>query len=186
MGPPGTSHFSIVDRYGNAVSMTSTIEMAFGSRVMFRGLLLNNELTDFSRTPKEDNKWVANRVQGSKRPRSSMAPTIVFDKKDNPVLVIGSPGGSRIINYVAKTIIAILDWEMDVQHAIDLGHFVNRNGPIELEADTDITKHAEALRQLGHKVKMSTLTSGLHAILIKPDQLVGGADSRREGVVMGE
>ncbi|MFC1664002.1 gamma-glutamyltransferase [Pseudomonadota bacterium] len=183
---PGTSHFSIVDRYGNVLSMTSTIEMAFGNRVMVRGLLLNNELTDFSRVPKQNDNWVANRVEGGKRPRSSMAPTIVFDNKDNPILVIGSPGGSRIINYVAKSIIAILDWKMDVQKAIDLGHFVNRNGPIELEANTKTAQYEEKLRLRGHKVKTNKLTSGLHAILIKPNQLIGGADSRREGVVMGE
>ena len=141
--------------------MTTTIEMAFGSRVMTRGILLNNELTDFSRIPKLNGRWIANRVEGGKRPRSSMAPTIVFDEKGSPVLAIGSPGGSRIINYVAKTIIAILDWKMDVQQAIDLGHFVNRNGPIELEANTDIAQYADALRERGHVVKISTLTSGI-------------------------
>ncbi|WP_282606815.1 gamma-glutamyltransferase [Pelagibius sp. Alg239-R121] len=183
---PGTSHFVIRDSYGNAVSMTTTIETGFGSRVMVRGFLLNNELTDFSRAPEKDGKVIANRVEGGKRPRSSMAPTIVFDADGEPVLLIGSPGGSRIINYVAKTLVAVLDWEMDIQKAIDLGHFVNRNGATDLEQGTDAEAYKETLEGLGHEVKVRDLNSGLHGIVIAKDKLVGGADPRREGMVLGD
>ena len=183
---PGTSHFVIRDSYGNAVSMTTTIETGFGSRVMVRGFLLNNELTDFSRAPEKDGKVIANRVEGGKRPRSSMAPTIVFGADGEPVLLIGSPGGSRIINYVAKTLVAVLDWEMDIQKAIDLGHFVNRNGATDLEQGTDAEAYKETLEGLGHEIKVRDLNSGLHGIVIAKDKLVGGADPRREGLVLGD
>ncbi len=183
---PGTSHFVIRDSYGNAVSMTTTIETGFGSRVMVRGFLLNNELTDFSRTPEKDGKPIANRVEGGKRPRSSMAPTMVFDASGEPTLLIGSPGGSRIINYVAKTLVAVLDWDMDIQQAIDLGHFVNRNGATDLEEGTEAAGYKEALEALGHEVKIRDLNSGLHGIVITKDGLVGGADPRREGTVLGD
>ncbi|MEO0569969.1 MAG: gamma-glutamyltransferase, partial [Pseudomonadota bacterium] len=132
---PSTSHISIVDRYGNALSMTTTIENAFGSRLMARGFLLNNELTDFSFRSHRDGVPVANRIEPGKRPRSSMAPTIVL-KDDKPVLVIGSPGGSRIIGYVAKSIVAHLDWGMDVQQAVSLPHLLNRFGTYDVEAGT--------------------------------------------------
>lgn len=184
---PGTSHFSIVDRAGNIVSMTTTIETGFGSRLMAGGFLLNNEMTDFSFVPEKDGRPIANRVEGGKRPRSSMSPTIVFDQDWNPVLVIGSPGGSRIINYVAKTIIAVLDWGLDIQAAINLGHFVNRNGDIDLEADTEVLRFREALEFRGHTVHARDLNSGLHGIHFAEDgSLYGAADPRREGTVMGE
>jgi gamma-glutamyltranspeptidase/glutathione hydrolase len=182
----GTSHFVIRDGEGNAVSMTTTIETGFGSRVMVRGFLLNNELTDFSFRPAVDGRSVANRVEGGKRPRSSMAPTIVL-RDGKPVLLIGSPGGSRIIAYVAQTIIGILDWGMDPQAAINVGHVVNRNGATDLEAGTDAADLASSLTALGHKVQVRDLNSGLHAIQIGLDgKLVGGADPRREGVVLGD
>lgn len=184
-GRPGTSHFVIRDAMGNAVSMTTSIETGFGSRVMVGGFLLNNELTDFSFTPEKDGKAVANRVEGGKRPRSSMSPSIVF-KDEQPYLLLGSPGGSRIINYVAKTIIAVLDWGMEPQQAIDLGHFVNRNGATDLEEGTAVVSYQAALEALGHEVKIRDLNSGLHAILIKDGKLAGGADPRREGLVMGQ
>jgi gamma-glutamyltranspeptidase/glutathione hydrolase len=182
---PGTSHFVIRDRYGNALSMTTTIETGFGSRVMTNGFLLNNELTDFSRAPEKDGRPVANRIEAGKRPRSSMAPTMVF-KDGEPYLLVGSPGGSRIINYVAKTLVAILDWNLDVQAALDLGHFVNRNGATDLEEGTEAADLKEALEARGHQVKVRDLNSGLHAILIKDGQLIGGADPRREGVALGD
>ena len=182
---PGTSHFVIVDRYGDMVSMTTTIETGFGSRLMTNGFLLNNELTDFSRAPESDGKLIANRVEGGKRPRSSMSPTIVF-QDGQPVLLTGSPGGSRIINYVAKSIIAILDWEMDPQEAIDMGHVVNRNGKTDLEEGTDAVNLADAFAALGHETNVRNLNSGLHVIKIENGQLIGAADSRREGVAMGE
>lgn len=184
-GRPGTSHMVIRDRYGNALSMTTTIETGFGSRVFVRGFLLNNQLTDFDRQPKRGERWVANRVEGGKRPRSSMSPTIVM-KDDRPFLLIGSPGGSRIINYVAKTIIAILDWNMDPQDAIGTGHFAHRNGKtLDLERGTAAAKFAGPLTEMGHKVAVRDLNSGLHAILIKDGKLVGAADPRREGVALG-
>lgn len=177
---PSTSHISIVDRYGNALSMTTTIENGFGSRVMAAGFLLNNELTDFSFRSHRGGVPVANRVAPGKRPRSSMAPTIVM-RKGRPVLVIGSPGGSRIIGYVANSIIAHLDWGMNVQQAISVPHAVNRFGPYDLEEAT----LAGPLRALGFQVKQRSLNSGLHAISIGK-RLSGGADPRREGLALGE
>lgn len=181
----GTSHFVIVDSYGDMISMTTTIETGFGSRVMTNGFLLNNELTDFSRAPERGGKPIANRVEGGKRPRSSMAPTIVL-QDGQPVLLIGSPGGSRIIGYVAQAIIAILDWDMDPQAAVDLGHVVNRNGATDLEEDTQATELQAGLEALGHEINVRNLNSGLHAILLRDGQLIGAADSRREGVALGD
>ncbi|MDH3380672.1 MAG: gamma-glutamyltransferase [Gammaproteobacteria bacterium] len=183
---PGTSHFSIVDRYGNALSMTTTIENGFGSRLMAGGFLLNNELTDFSFRPERDGRPVANRVEAGKRPRSSMSPTIVFNSSGDPHLLIGSPGGSRIINYVAKTLVAVLDWHWDLQDAINLGHFSNRNGATDLEAGTQAATLKDALTERGHEVNVRDLNSGLHGILIQDGKMLGGADPRREGVVMGD
>ena len=181
---PSTSHISIVDSYGNALSMTTTIENAFGSRLMVRGFLLNNELTDFSFRTHKDGVPIANAVAPGKRPRSSMAPTIVL-KDGKPVLVLGSPGGSRIIGYVAKTIIAHLDWGMDVQEAVSLGHAVNRFGTYDLEAGSAMEAMGPELEALGYEVKVRDLNSGLHAISIG-ESLLGGADPRREGVALGE
>lgn len=183
-GLVGTSHFVVLDAQGNAVSMTTTIESGFGSRVMAAGFLLNNELTDFDRQPERDGRLVANRVEGGKRPRSSMSPTIVL-RRGEPYLLVGSPGGSRIIGYVAKTLVAILDLGLSPQEAIDLGHAVHRNGKaLELEQGTATADMAGALKAFGHEIKTRRLTSGLHAILLSPDGLEGGADPRREGVVL--
>jgi gamma-glutamyltranspeptidase/glutathione hydrolase len=180
---PGTSHIVIRDSFGNAASMTTTIETGFGSRVMVRGFLLNNELTDFSRAPAdEDGRPIANRVESGKRPRSSMAPTIVM-KDDVPYLLIGSPGGSRIINYVAESLVAILDWQMDPATALALPHVVNRNGATDVEVGGEA--FVEGLEALGHEVNVRDLNSGLHAILIKDGKLTGAADPRREGKAMG-
>lgn len=182
---PGTSHFVIVDGEGDVVSMTTTIETGFGSRVMVDGFLLNNELTDFSRAPMVDGKPVANRVEGGKRPRSSMAPTIVL-KDGAPVLALGSPGGSRIIGYVAKTLIAVLDWGMELQAALDLGHVVNRNGATDVEVGTPAVELVKELEAFGQEVKTRNLNSGLHAVSILPEGLIGAADRRREGVAVGD
>ncbi len=180
---PGTSHIVVRDSYGNAASMTTTIETGFGSRVMVGGFLLNNELTDFSRAPSANGRPVENRVEGGKRPRSSMAPTIVM--KDNaPYLLIGSPGGSRIINYVAESLVAILDWQMDPATAFSLPHIANRNGPTDVEIGGE--SQAAALEALGHEVNVRDLNSGLHGILIKNGKLIGAADPRREGKAMGK
>jgi gamma-glutamyltranspeptidase/glutathione hydrolase len=182
----GTSHISIVDRNGNAVSMTTTIEDGFGSRLMTKGgFLLNNELTDFSFTPVDDGKPVANRVEPGKRPRSSMAPTMVFDESGGLYAVVGSPGGSLIINYVAKTLVGILDWKLDPQVAADLPNMGSRNGPTELEAGTEAQDWKAALEAKGHEVKLIEQNSGIHAIVRTPTGFVGGADSRREGVAIG-
>ena len=182
---PGTSHFVIRDTQGNLVSMSTTIEAGFGSRVMAAGFLLNNELTDFSFRPERNGVPVANRVEAGKRPRSSMAPTIVF-RDGAPVLLIGSPGGSRIIDYVAQALVAILDWGLEPQAALDLGHVVNLNGATELEAGTEAEALRPALEAKGHRVVVRDLNSGLHAILIRDGLLVGAADPRREGVARGE
>lgn len=181
----GTSHVSIVDADGNVVALTSSIETGFGSRLMAAGFLLNNELTDFSFLPEVEGVPVANRVEGGKRPRSSMAPTIVLDGEGEPVLVLGSPGGARIINYVAKTIVAMLDWGMPAERAVALGHFSNLNGDTALEAGSDAALLAGALEALGHTVSLVDLNSGLHVIERTPEGWRGAADPRREGSVMG-
>lgn len=181
---PSTSHISIVDGYGNVLSMTTTIENGFGSRLMTNGFLLNNELTDFSFRTHRDGVPIANRLEPGKRPRSSMAPTIVM-QDGKPVLAVGSPGGSRIIGYVAKTIIAWADWGMDVQQAVALPHAVNRFGTYDLEEGSAAAELAEPLEALGYKVNLRDLTSGLHVIEIG-DTLKGAADPRREGIALGE
>ncbi|WEJ32546.1 gamma-glutamyltransferase [Devosia sp. SD17-2] len=181
----GTSHFVIVDGEGNMISATTTIESGFGNRVMTRGFLLNNEMTDFSFAPEADGLPVANRVEAGKRPRSSMAPTIVL-KNGEPVLLTGSPGGANIIDYTALSIIALLDWEMDPQEAIDLPHVINLNGPTRVEEGDGAEEMSAALTALGHEVTIANLNSGLHVIQITEDGLLGAADKRREGTVLGE
>ncbi|KIN63616.1 Gamma-glutamyltransferase [Sulfitobacter noctilucicola] len=181
---PSTSHISIVDAKGNVASMTTTIENAFGSRLMVGGFLLNNELTDFSFRSQAGGVPIANRVEPSKRPRSSMAPTIVL-KDGAPVMAVGSPGGSRIIGYVAQTIIGVIDWGLDVQQAVSVPHAVNRFGTYDLEEGTEAAALEEALGAMGYEVGLRSLTSGLHVIAIGND-LQGGADPRREGVAVGQ
>ena len=184
---PSTSHISIVDRRGNALAMTTTIEDSFGSRQMVRGFLLNNELTDFSMIPVENGNPVANRVEAGKRPRSSMSPTIVYDRAGRVHAVLGSPGGSAIINYVAKTLIGILDWRLDPQQAVDLPNFGSRNfGFVELEAGSAAAALEPKLRALGHDVRVFDHTSGLQAIARTRNGWIGGADARREGTVFGD
>ncbi|MEI4261167.1 gamma-glutamyltransferase [Roseovarius sp. D0-M9] len=181
---PSTSHISIVDRYGNALSMTTTIENAFGSRLMASGFLLNNELTDFSFASVEAGVPIANAAAPGKRPRSSMAPTIVL-KDGAPRLVIGSPGGSRIIPFVANSIVAHLDWGMDAQAITAMPHLVNRFGTYDIEAGTDAEALAAPLEAMGYDTDVGALNSGLHAIAIG-ERLTGGADPRREGLAIGE
>ncbi|HXM83489.1 MAG TPA: gamma-glutamyltransferase [Burkholderiales bacterium] len=176
----GTSHFSIVDAEGNVVAMTSTIESPFGSRIMVRGFLLNNQLTDFDFVPGS-----ANEVQPRKRPRSSMAPTVVFEREGTLRMALGSPGGPWIINYVAKTLAAALDWGRDVQAAIEVPNFGSRNGPTLLEQGSSYESLAGSLRRKGHRVETVPLVSGLHAIERVPGGWRGGADPRREGAARG-
>lgn len=188
---PSTSHISIVDAYGNAISMTTTIEDAFGSRQMVRGFLLNNQLTDFSFDPADANGPIANRVQPGKRPRSSMAPTLVFEKGTKKlVLSTGSPGGSAIINYVAKVLVGTMDWGLNVQQAISLPNFGSRNGPTELEQGRVPDSVVEQLKAKGHNVRLMEQTSGLQGIMrttIHGEEMwFGGADPRREGIVKGD
>ncbi|CSA76277.1 gamma-glutamyltranspeptidase [Vibrio cholerae] len=182
---PSTSHFNIVDREGNVVSFTTSIENAFGSRLLVRGFLLNNELTDFSFATQSEGRPIANRLEPGKRPRSSMAPTIVL-QDNQPYLAIGSPGGSRIIGYVAQAIVAHTQWGMNIQAAINQPHVLNRFGEIELEQGTSAEQFKPALESLGAKVGIKELNSGLHAIRITAQGLEGAADPRREGVAIGE
>ncbi len=180
---PGTSHISVVDKDGNIVSVTTTIEGAFGSHVMAHGFLLNNQLTDFAFTPiDKDQKLVANMAEGGKRPRSSMSPTIVFDASGNPVFVVGSAGGSRIIGYVLEQIIAALDWNIPIEEAIAMKHTLARGATIE----TENTALEQGLKALENQVDVKTLNSGLTAIQIRGDSLIGAADPRREGLALGQ
>ncbi|MDT1062559.1 gamma-glutamyltransferase [Paracoccus sp. CPCC 101403] len=182
---PSTTHVAIVDAQGNALSMTTTIENGFGARLLVRGFLLNNELTDFSFTTHDKAGYpIANALAPGKRPRSSMAPTIVM-AQGKPVLVTGSPGGSRIIGYVAKTIIAWLDWDMDVQQAAALPNILSRFGPLDVEDGTSATALSGPLTDLGFQVNPTELNSGVQSIQITPEGLEGAADPRREGIAIG-
>ena len=181
-----TTHVSIVDGDGNVVSLTSSIKNAFGSRLMVRGFVLNSQLTDFSFSPIRNGRPIANAAAANKRPRSSMSPTLVLDAGGKPVLAVGTPGGSSIVGYVAKTIIGVLDWKLNPQAAIDAPHYVNRNGPTDLEADTPVAALQPVLEGLGHKVRILNMVSGLHAIQITENGLLGGADPRGEGVAVGD
>jgi gamma-glutamyltranspeptidase/glutathione hydrolase len=183
---PGTSHLSIVDGEGNAVSFTTTIENGFGAQMMAGGFLLNNQLTDFSFVPAVDGKPVANRVEPGKRPRSSMAPVMAFDRDGRLILVAGSPGGARIIAYVARTLMRVLDGGMDIAAAVAAPHVATTGTIAELEKGTDAEALAERLERMGHKVAVRELNSGLHGIQITQDALIGGADPRREGIAMGD
>ena len=188
----GTSHISIVDSYGNAVAMTTTIEDGFGARQMVRGFLLNNELTDFSFAPTDaSGAPIANRVQPGKRPRSSMAPTLVFDKATGALVMSGgSPGGALIIHYTAKTLYGVLNWGLLPQQAINLPNFSSLNGPTVLEEKRFPAATIDALKARGAEVREANMTSGLQAITRGQAHgtpvWMGGADPRREGIVMGD
>jgi gamma-glutamyltranspeptidase/glutathione hydrolase len=181
-----TTHLSVVDAEGNAVAMTSSIEFAFGNHRFVRGFLLNNQLTDFAFESGAGAGGVANRVQGGKRPRSSMSPTMVFDANDRLMLVAGSPGGHAIINYVARVLLATLEWEMSLQGALDAPHFGSRNGPTDLEQGTAVEQLRPRLRALGHDVRVVEMASGVHAIQRVGQSWVGAADPRREGRARGD
>lgn len=187
-----TSQVVAVDDQGGAVSMTTTVEAAFGSHVMVQGFLLNNQMTDFSFIPQENGQPVANRVEPGKRPRSAMAPTLVFDRQSGELLAtVGSPGGSQIIEYVSKSLVAMLDWNLDPQAAISLPNFGSRNGATELEAGLFSPALKQALRDKGHALSEIDMTSGIQAIVRTRDAqgkvtLSGGADPRREGEAVGD
>jgi len=183
---PSTTHLVAVDRHGNGVSMTSTIESEFGSKIFVRGFLLNNQLTDFSLSPRDaQGVSVANRVEPGKRPRSSMAPMIATSG-DRLYLLAGSPGGSAIINFVAKTLIGILDWKMDVQQSIAHPNMGSRNRDIELERGTGLESFQSGLRDKSHRVSVMPMPSGVQAIVRDGGTWAGGADPRREGTAAGE
>lgn len=183
----GTSHLSVIDDEGNAVAMTTTIEGAFGSRLWAAGFLLNNELTDFSHAPAaRDGTVAANAVAGGKRPRSSMAPMLIFDANGALEGVTGSPGGSRIIMFVTKTLVAMLDWGMDPQEAAALPNFGSDGGALAYEPSASFTLNAIALKSYGHVLNAEYMTSGVHTIMRRNGRLEGGADPRREGVALGD
>ena len=178
----GTTHFSVIDSQGNAVSMTSSIEVPFGSRIMVEGFLLNSQLTDFDFRPRRDHIMVANAVEPGKRPRSSMAPFIVLDNEGDVRMLVGSRGGSRIIGYVVKTLIGVLDWNMTLQEATDLPNLIHTGHVLELEQGTQLSAMAEHFKELGHRVDVKALQSGIHGIEKLDGQWHGAADSRMNGV----
>ena len=182
----GTSHMTIVDRQGNAVSFTTTIESPFGSLMMVGGFILNNELTDFSAVAERDGRPVANRVEPGKRPRSSMSPTFVLNKDRTLELAVGSAGGQRIIGDTLQALIGMLDWGLSPQAALDLPRVINTNGITELEDKGDLPAQAERLRALGHEVQVRRHEGGLTAIRREGDGWGGGADPRRDGVAKGD
>jgi gamma-glutamyltranspeptidase/glutathione hydrolase len=187
---PATSHFSIVDAAGNVLAMTTTIESAYGSRLMVNGFLLNNQLTDFTFVPRSENGPVANRVEPGKRPLSSMSPTIVYDEAGRPIITVGSPGGPLIISFVAKTLLGLLDWDMTMQEAVARPNLFPYGKTAIIEKETSLSDHQQALEALGYEVRQGNLASGLHGITITYDEdgqriLDGGADPRREGTAEG-
>ncbi len=182
---PSTSHLSIIDGKGNALSMTTSVGYAFGSNLLSGGFFLNNHVTDFSSTSEVDGRLVVNRVESGKRPRSSMSPTIVFDENDELYLLIGTSGGGRIIGHVAKVLIGVLDWDLDIQSAIDLPNFNNLNGATSIEEVDGSDALKAALEALGHEVNVRGLRSGLQGIKVTDTGLEGGADPRRAGTAEG-
>lgn len=188
---PSTSHMSILDADGGALSMTSTVEFALGSHLMTGGFILNNQLTDFSSVPVQDGSPVANAVAAGKRPRSAMSPTIVFDEKGEVYMLIGAPGGSKIIGYVVKTLVGVLDWDLDPQTAINMPNHINRNGVTEIEKGPNVAALKAGLEALGHEVSVrgegsfGGLSSGLQGIRVRAHGIEGAADPRRTGNAIG-
>lgn len=183
---PGTTHFSILDKNGNAVTLTATVQDVFGTRIMVRGFLLNNQLVNFSALAARDGKPVLNRIEPGKRPLSAMAPTMVFDRASGDLqMLIGAPGGTNILGYIAHTLIGVIDWKLDMQQAINLPRIVNRNGKTDLEAGTKAEELKAPLEALGHEVNIRALNTGQHGILIRDGRIIGGADPRREGLAIG-
>lgn len=183
---PATTHMSIVDKQGNIVALTSSIEDAFGSRLMVRGFLLNNQLSDFAFAPFADGEPVLNRVGPGKRPRSSMSPTIVLEHGKKPVIALGSAGGPNIINHVARVLAATLEWQQPMQKTIEAPNYGSRNGATELESDAEWGPLPAQLQALGHDTELREINSGIHAIRRDRQYWVSGTDPRREGVASGE
>ncbi len=188
---PSTSHMVAADKYGNVASWTGTVQAPFGSFLMVNGYMLNNELTDFSFLPERDGKAVANKVEAGKRPRSSMSPTIIFDAQGRVVMALGSAGGSRIIAHVLKSIIAHVDWGLDIQQAIDYPNFFKSAQELEIEPGTLATAIKAQLKAKGHQINERRNVSGLSGLTISygadgARKLQGGADSRREGIALGD
>jgi gamma-glutamyltranspeptidase/glutathione hydrolase len=181
---PATSHFSIVDAAGNALAMTTSVEAAFGSRLMVNGFILNNQLTDFSYQDVAEKRTVANRVQGGKRPRSSMSPTLVFNEQGKLEMVLGSPLGAAIVGLVVKTLVGMIDWQLSPADAAAAPGALFTGGGVTIERGLEPVK--PLLEGFGHQVRVGQFASGIHVIRVGKDGLVGGADPRREGVVMGE
>lgn len=185
--PKGTTSVAITDKDGNAISLTLTVEQQFGSHIFVKGFFLNNQLTDFSLTPTNENgQLIANRVEAGKRPRSSMAPVLVFDKKNDLLVVAGSPGGSQIICYVAKNLIQMLDMQMDPKEAISSGNLCSTNNIAQVEINSDLALRAKNLAKFSQNYKLTELTSGETNILRKNDFWLGAADPRREGIAIGK
>jgi gamma-glutamyltranspeptidase/glutathione hydrolase len=184
--PLSTSHLVVVDDAGNTVSFTSSIESAFGSHLLVDGFLLNNELTDFSFRPADQGRFLANRVEAGKRPRSSMSPTIVLDQQGHIVLAAGSPGGPNIIGYVAQALLLMLDHQADPATAVSAAHLLNRNGPTILEQGSSAAELAAGLQALGQAVKIQPLMSGLNIVQMRGGYLIGASDPRRDGVALGD
>lgn len=187
---PATSHFVVIDKWGAVVSMTTSVESSFGSRLMAAGFFLNNQLTDFSFQPERDGAPVANAVAAGKRPRSSMSPTIILDDAERLRFALGSPGGPLIIDFVARAITGLIDWKMTPAEAVAMPHVVNMNGVTQLESASGVAGQAERLKAMGHEVNVRRITSGLHALAVEwrgnERVITGGADPRREGVVRGD
>lgn len=182
----GTAHMNIVDDDGNALAMTTSVGLAFGSRVFVRGFILTDQMSDFAALPEENGVKSANRVEGGKRPRSSMSPTLVFDRQGRFTAAAGSPGGNLIVGFVSEALIAMLDWGMDPQRAAGLPHIVNLNGDTRIERGTALESLVPELEARGHTVRSQSLASGTQAILARGGKLLGGADPRREGVAIGD
>ncbi len=181
-----TTHMSVVDAQGNAVTLTSSIEYAFGSGLMVDGFFLNNQMTDFAMQPIVNGVEAANKVEPGKRPRSSMSPVLVFDSHDKLSMVLGSPGGSRIISFVLQTLVSTLTWDIPLHTAINQPHFATTGQEVELEQGRPIVNLADTLRHNGQTVVLGDLTSGLHGIHLKDGKLLSGVDQRREGSAVGE
>ncbi len=182
----GTSHLSIVDEAGNAVAMTTSVEARFGARLMVRGFILNNQLTDFSFNPDIEGRPVANRVEPGKRPRSSMSPTLIYAPDGKLAYVLGSPGGAHIIGFVAQTVLHLLDWQASPQAALATPRILSLGATIDLEAATPAANLAPALEARGQNTQILPLLSGLQVIAITPNGLIGASDPRGEGVALGQ